>query len=188
MMKNAGFTVLLGALLQVGCRRPELPGATASSTPEVQNFTNVDDLRRVLIEVGQQVAGPVRFLKMSAGKSYFEIEVQDPHRPDQIDTFERSLSSHGQLRKIPMKTSGASAADLSAASIPLQDVKLEALPELLKQLKQQSTEVANPRPPHFLIVRAPGGRPTWTLFQEGDRKNAELEATLDGKILKWEVR
>ena len=64
-------------------------------------------MKKLLAEVERQAGKPFRFLELRASQAYFEVQVQDPLKPENADSYQRR--SDTPLRKVPLRTSGASA-------------------------------------------------------------------------------
>ena len=173
-------------LLLNGCSSP--PPAT-TPTPQQQPANNLMDekeMKKLLVEVQRQAGKPFRFLELRAGKAYFEVQVQDPMKPENADSYQ--CRSGTPLRKVPLRTSGASAEVLTQSSMPIGDLKLEALPALMQAAEKQEKDLEGRQDPTILIKRGMKGDPEWNLYLPGSRKTVHVVATLSGKILSIDSR
>lgn len=141
-------------------------------------------MKKLLAEVERQAGKPFRFLELRASQAYFEVQVQDPLKPENADSYQRR--SDTPLRKVPLRTSGASAEVLTQSSMPIGDLKLESLPSLLQAAEKQARDLEGRKEPNILIRRGMKGEPEWNLYLPGSRKTVHVRATLGGKILSVE--
>lgn len=173
-------------LFLAGCSSAPPLSTPVSSTPvqRVENFLDERELKRLVAEVEQQAGKPFRFLELRATRSSFELQIQDPSKPENADSYQ--CRSDTSLRKVPLRTSGASAQVLTQSSMPMGDLKIEALPKLLQAAEKQAKDLEGRQEPNILINRGMKGEPEWNLYVSGSRKTVHVRASLDGKILSVE--
>ena len=184
-LRTALFSITI--LLLAGCSADPAVTPTVAPSPEVsrpETLVNVDEIHKLLQEVETKTGGPVRFLEASVNTAYFEIQVQDPKKPENVDSFQLR---NGKLESVPMKTSGA-AENITAAAMPLSDWNVAALPTLLAAVKKEGAELEGGKPPHIFVTRGTTGQPEWNVFLSGSRKTVYLTATLGGEIVTLETR
>ena len=177
---------LLLCFLLGGCAAapPVAPSTPVSPAPQVENFVDEKELKKLLSEVEHLAGKPFRFVELRASKSSFEVQVQDPLKPANADSYQ--CRSDVALRKVPLRTSGATAEVLTQSSMPMGDLKVEALPSLLRAAEKQAKDLEGRQPPTMLIRRGMKGDPEWNLYLSGSRQIVHVRATLGGKILSVE--
>ena len=182
---------LLALALWSGCATSGVaptatPVAVTTPAPPARSLVDLGEIKRLLNEVGQRAEGPVRFLEFTVTEGHFEIQVQDPKKPENADSYQ--FRSGGKLEKIPLRTNGATAQQLTEASIPLEKLKLDSLPTLLAAAESKAKGLEGRRPATMLVHRAPNGTPEWDVFVTGSRRTVDVSASLDGKINSIAVR
>lgn len=178
---------LLLCFLLAGCgAAPPVTPTPVTAAPQVANFVDEKELKRLLNEVEKEAGKPFRFLELRVSKGYFEVQVQDPSKPENADSYQSR--NDVALRKAPLRTSGASAQVLTQSSIPIRDLKIDALPKLLQAAEKEAKDLEGRQDPNMLINRGMKGDPEWNLYVSGSRKTVHVRATLSGKILSVEKR
>ena len=160
---------------------PANPSLHSTPAPSVENLMDAKEIKKQLAEVERQAGKPFRFLELRASKGYFEVQVQDPNTPENADSYQCRTDT--PLRKMPLRTSGASAEVLTQSSMPVRELRIEALPSLLEAAEKQAKDLEGRQDANILINRGMKGEPEWNLYVPGSRKTVHVRATLEGKIL-----
>jgi hypothetical protein len=124
-------------------------------------------------------------LKIAMYDSYASAQVQDPAKPENIDSYTYTKGKLSEAKPVKILGSGK----ISDNVFPLKDVNLAGIPELTKEMMRKLAEVEGGKMVGYTVER---GLPfskdiRVTPLSDSSRKSVSAQADKNAKLKKFEV-
>jgi len=183
------------AALAFGCEQPTaraLPGASPSAAPARQDVKLAQPTlfsRRALLdgisELEDAVGAPPRALELTIHRDYLVLQAQNPKEPTEVLQY---VYQDGKISK-PVAVELRGEGELKDNLFPLENVKLDRVPDLCEQARQKVDADAG-RVSHVLVRRdlPESMNVQFRIYVTSPAKDGYLDADQNGKAIESAVR
>jgi hypothetical protein len=162
------------------------PRWQASPEPEnAEDFFASDALSEFEPKIAEKIGGEVRALDLSIYENNLKIQVQDPKKKENVDSYDYK---NGVIAEpVPVRLMGGGSLEQNLFN--LKEVNLAKIPELIDEAREKSKDLEGAKVTHVVVKKdLPfSNKVKIRVYLSGTRKSAWLVADASGKVIEYKT-
>jgi hypothetical protein len=160
-----------------------------SPTPAVptnsEDFFESDALSEFEAKMSEKIGGEVKVLDMSIYENNVKIQVQDPKKTENVDSYDYKNETISAPAPVRLYGGG----NLEQNLFNLKEVNLAKIPALVDEAREKSQELEGAKVTHVVVKKdLPfSNKVKIRVYLSGTRKSAWLVADASGKVLEYKT-